>query len=69
MKHLTAVLIIALAILLPAAYPAIAQDPEVTVGDVVDRETLKAFVHAAKACLNNATSLPEYLAILQKFRT
>ena len=69
MKHLTAVLIIALAILLPAAHPAIAQDPEVTAGDVVDRETLKAFVHAAKAYLNNATSLPEYLAILQEFRT
>ena len=69
MKHLTAVLIIALATLLPAAYPTSAQDPEVTAGDVVDRETLKAFVHAAKAYLNNATSLPEYLAILQEFRT
>ncbi len=69
MKHLTAVLIMALTILLPAAYPAIAQDPEVTAGDVVDRETLKAFVHAAKAYLDNATSLSEYLAILQEFRT
>ena len=69
MKRLTAALILALASLLPAAHPAIAQDPEVTAGDVVDRETLKAFVHAAKAYGNQATSLPEYLAVLQEFRT
>ena len=69
MKRLTAVLILALASLLPAAHPAIAQDPEVTAGDVVDRETLKAFVLAAKAYGDQASSLPEYLAILQEFRT
>ena len=69
MKRLTAVLILALATLLPAAHPAIAQDPEVTAGDVVDRETLKAFVHAAKAYGDKASTLPEYLAILQEFRT
>ncbi|MCE2448635.1 MAG: cache domain-containing protein [Candidatus Latescibacteria bacterium] len=69
MKRLTAVLILALAALLPAAHPAIAQDPEVTAGDVVDRETLKAFVLAAKAYGDKATSLPEYLNILQEFRT
>ena len=69
MKRLTAVLILALASLLPAAHPAIAQDPEVTAGDVVDRETLKAFVHAAAAYGDQASSLPEYLAILQEFRT
>ena len=49
MKRLTAALILALAALSPTAHPAIAQDPEVTAGDVVDRETLKAFVEAAKA--------------------
>ena len=36
--------------------------------DVVDRETLKAFVHAAVAYADQATTLPEYLAILQEFR-
>lgn len=69
MKRLTAVLILALATLLPAVHPAIAQDPEVTAGDVVDRETLKAFVHAAKAHADKASSLPEYLNVLQEFRT
>ena len=69
MKRLTAVLMLALASLLPAAHPAIAQDSEITAGDVVDRETLKAFVLAAKAYGDKAASLPEYLAILQEFRT
>ncbi|MXY84399.1 MAG: hypothetical protein F4Y91_20665 [Gemmatimonadetes bacterium] len=69
MKRLTAALMLALASLLSAAHPAIAQDPEVTASDVVDRETLKAFVLAAKAYGDQASSLPEYLAILQEFRT
>ncbi len=69
MKRLTAVLILALAALLPAAHPAIAQDAEVTAADVVDRETLKAFVEAAKAYGDKASTLPEYLKILQEFRT
>ena len=69
MKRLTAVLVLALTTLLPAAHPAIAQDPEVTAGDVVDRETLKAFVLAAKAYGDKASTLPEYLNILQEFRT
>ena len=64
-KRLTTALMLALATLLPA----IAQDAEVTAGDVVDRETLKAFVLAAKAYADNATSLAEYLAVLQEFRT
>ena len=68
MKRLTVVLMLALATLLPTAHPAVAQDPEVTAGDVVDRETLKAFVLAAKAYANNATTLPEYLSVLQEFR-
>ena len=69
MKRLTAALILALAALSPAVHPAVAQDAEVTAGDVVDRETLKAFVLAAKAHADNASSLPEYLAVLQEFRT
>ena len=69
MKRLTAALILSLAALSPAVHPAIAQDPEVTAGDVVDRETLQTFVHAAKAHTDNATSLAEYLAVLQEFRT
>ena len=69
MKRLTAVLILVLAALLPAVHPAIAQDAEVTAGDVVDRETLKAFVLAAAAYANEASSLPEYLNVLQEFRT
>ena len=69
MKRLTAVLILALATLFPAAYPAVAQDAEVTAGDVVDRETLRAFVLAAKAYGDNATTIAAYLAVLQEFRT
>ena len=69
MKRLPTVLILALTTLLPAAHPAIAQDAEVTAGDVVDRETLKAFVLAAKAYDDKASTLPEYLNILQEFRT
>jgi signal transduction histidine kinase len=68
MKRLTVVLMLALATLLPAVHPAIAQDPEVTAGDVVDRETLKAFVLAAKEYANKATTLPQYRALLGEFR-
>ena len=64
MKRLTAVLILSLATLLPA----VAQDPAVTARDVVDRETLQAFVYAAKAYADQATTLAEYLAVLQEFR-
>lgn len=69
MKRLTAGIMLALATLLPAAHPAIAQDSEITASDVVDRETLKAFVLAAAAYANKASSLPEYLNVLQEFRT
>ena len=69
MKRLPAVLILALTGLLPAVHPAVAQDAEVTAADVVDRETLKAFVLAAKAHADNAASLPDYLNVLQEFRT
>ncbi|MDE2743264.1 MAG: cache domain-containing protein [Gemmatimonadota bacterium] len=69
MKRLIAVLMLALATFLSAAHSATAQDAEITAGDVVDRETLKAFVLAAKAYGDKASTLPEYLNILQEFRT
>ena len=68
MKRLTAATIVALAGLWSAAHPAAAQDSEITAADVVDRETLETFVHAAVAYADQATTLPEYLAILQEFR-
>ena len=49
MKLMTVLLILALAILLPVAHPAAAQSPAVTASEVVDAETLKAFVEGAKA--------------------
>jgi len=49
MKCLTAVLILGLASLLPTAHPAVAQTPEVTASQVVDAETLQAFVEGARA--------------------
>ena len=49
MKRLTAVLILGLVGLFAAAYSAIAQSPETTASEVVDRETLQAFVEGAKA--------------------
>ena len=49
MKRMTVVLILGLASLLPVAHPAAAQSPAVTASQVVDAETLKAFVEGAKA--------------------
>ena len=48
-KSLTAALILGLAGLLAAVYPAVAQSPETTASEVVDRETLQAFVEDARA--------------------
>ena len=65
MKRLTAVLILVLASL----FPAVAQDDvKVTAGDVVDRESLKAFVLEAKEYLDRFESLPDYLGALESFR-
>ena len=66
MKRLTAATIAALAALGLAAQPAPAQ--EITAADVVDRESLRDFVNAAVAYADQATTLPEYLGILQEFR-
>ena len=68
MTRLTAATILALVALGPAAQPALAQDSEITAADVVDRETLRDFVHAAVAYAGQAASLPEYMGLLQEFR-
>ena len=64
-RGLTAAFVLGLASLLPFSHPAAAT----TAGEVVDRETLEAFVRAAKARLDSATTLLEYQAALQDFRT
>lgn len=59
-----------LATLLLPLHPALAQESEITAADVVDRETLKAFILAAKEYAeNNASSISEYQELLQEFRT
>ena len=55
MKRLTAALILALVGLFAASGAAIAQSPETTASEVVDRETLQAFVEGAKAQLESIT--------------
>ena len=49
MKRLITVLNLGLASLFPTVHPAAAQSPTVTASEVVDAETLKAFVEGAKA--------------------
>ncbi len=61
---LTAVLIVGLA----SPWPTAAQDPETTARDVVDRETLKAFVEAAKGYADQATTLNDYISLLQELK-
>ena len=69
MKLLPAVPILALASLLPTAYLAAAQTPEVTASEVVDAETLKAFVEGAKARIEEINEskqlLTPFLASIQ----
>ena len=68
MRPLTTATILALAALWTAAHPASAQDSEITAADVVDRETLRDFVHAAVAYAEQATTVAEYMGLLQEFR-
>lgn len=49
MKRLTTALILGLAGLFVAVSPTVAQSPETTASEVVDRETLQAFVEGARA--------------------
>ena len=48
-KRLTAAIILGLVSLFIAPDPSVAQSPEITASEVVDRETLQAFVEEAKA--------------------
>ena len=68
-KRLTAAIILGLASLLLAAQTAVAQAPEVTAGEVVDRETLQAFVEAAKEPLERATNFSEVASLVGAFRS
>ncbi len=71
MKRLITVLILGLASLLPAVHPAMAQDPErpkVTASEVVDRETLKAFVEGGKEYLEGVRTLTETAKLRDIFR-
>lgn len=70
MKRMTVVLILGLASLLPVAHPAAAQSPAVTASEVVDAETLKAFVEGAKARIKEIDEskqlLTPFLASIQE---
>ena len=68
MKRLTSATIVTLTALLPAVHPASAQDSEITAAEVVDRETLRDFVHAAVAYAGQAATPAEYQGVLQEFR-
>ena len=71
MKRLITVLILGLASLLPAVHPAMAQDPErpkATASEVVDRETLKAFVEGGKEYLEGIRTLTETAKLRDIFR-
>ena len=66
MKCLIVAIIAALVLPVPFVPPAAAQ---VTAADVVDRENLRAFVHAAKEYAEIASTEAEYQKILEEFRT
>ena len=55
MKRMTVILILALVGLCAASGAALAQSPEITASEVVDRETLQAFVEGAKAQLESSS--------------
>ena len=67
MKHLTAALIVGLAGFFVATGPAATQSPEVTAGDVMDAETLAAFVEGAKewsATFTDPSDFPSYVGTI-----
>ena len=69
MKRLTAAIILGLASLFFAMNPAVAQnDATVTARDVVDRESLKAFVLEAREYLDSFETLSGYRDALESFR-
>ena len=69
MKRLTAAIILGLSSLLFAVNPAVAQnDATVTARDVVDRESLKAFVLEAREYLDSFETLSGYRDALESFQ-
>lgn len=66
MKYL--IIILGLTSLFFAAHPAVVQGQEVTASEVVDRETLKAFVEGAKDSLENAANFAEVSRLIEAFR-
>lgn len=69
MTHRKVAFILGLVSFLIVAGSAAAQTSAVTAGDVVDRETLKSFVLAAKDQLEGAATRSEYQDVLKAFRT
>ena len=67
MKYL--IIILGLASLFFVARPTIAQDMKVTASEVVDRETLKAFVEGAQDSLESAANFAEVSRLVEVFRT
>ncbi len=61
--------ILALAGICFSMHPASAQENRTTAGDVVDRETLMAFVETAKDSLESAADFAEVSRLLEAFRT
>ncbi len=61
--------ILALAGICFSMHPASAQGNRTTAGDVVDRETLMAFVETAKDSLESAADFAEVSRLLEAFRT
>ena len=67
MKRLAGVLISGLAVFFVAAYPTAGQTPEVTASDVVDAETLEAFVEGARAwsaTFTDPNDFPSYVGAI-----
>ena len=67
MKYL--IIILGLASLFFVVRPAVAQGQEVTASEVVDRETLKAFVEGAKDSLESAANFAEVSRLVEVFRS
>ena len=61
--------ILALAGICFSMHPASAQENRTTAGDVVDRETLMAFVETAKDSLEGTADFAEVSRLLEAFRT
>ena len=69
MKRITTVLILGLTSLFITPYLAVAQSPETTASEVVDRETLKAFVEGVKAQMESITDPSEQTSFLRGLAT